>query len=79
MSPETARLWVSVFRDLSIVLTGVFLAVFEATAVSNPNVYVLGLAGTLFGVPAVLRADEALARVSRGKGKDDGDDAARTP
>lgn len=79
MSPETARLWVSVLRDLAVVLTAVFLAVFEATAVSSPNVYVLGLAGTLFGVPAVLRADELLARASRGKGKDDSDDATRTP
>lgn len=68
MTPETARLWVSVFRDLAIVLTAVFLAVFEAVAVVSPNVYVLGLAGTLFGVPAVLRADELMAR-SSGKGR----------
>lgn len=77
MSPETARLWVSVFRDLAIVLTAVFLAVYEATAVHDPNAYVLGLAGTLFGVPAFLRADELLGRGTRGKGKDDNNGPAQ--
>lgn len=58
MNPVTARLWVSVLRDVVIIFVAAFMAVFETVAVSEPNLYVLALAGTLFGVPAALRLDD---------------------
>lgn len=66
LNPATARLWVSVLRDLVILAVASFIAVYETVAVHEPNIYLLGLAGTLFGVPAALNLDALYRRGSEG-------------
>jgi hypothetical protein len=69
MTPATARQWVSVFKDVAIILVAAFLAIHETISMGEPNIYVLGLAGTLFGVPAVMNLD-ALYRKRADEGRD---------
>ena len=56
-------------KDVVILLVAAFLAVYESVVEAEPNIYILGLAGTLFGVPAVLNLD-ALYKKRSDEGRD---------
>lgn len=68
MNPVTARQWVSVFRDTAIIFVAGFMAIYETVFVSEPSVYILALAGTLFGVPAALNLDSLVRKKPDGEG-----------
>lgn len=59
VTPDAAREWVLVGRDLAIVLVSVALLLWQGIFVRYPNEYVLGAAASLLIAPVFLRADEA--------------------
>lgn len=57
MNPETIKQWQRIFRDLTIVLVGVFILVYETVWAAVPNWELIAAALTCFGLPPALRVD----------------------
>jgi hypothetical protein len=60
VQPENLNAWVSIFRDVMLVLVGTFLMVFAVVTIREPTVLgiVLGAGATVLGVPPWLRVRE---------------------
>lgn len=62
MTPEEAKAWLRVLRDLVIVAVGAFILLHEEISVRSPNPYLIAAGLAALGVPAALRADEWFKR-----------------
>lgn len=64
MQPENLNAWVSIFRDVMLVLVGTFLMVFAVVQIREPTVLgiVMGAGATALGVPPWLRVRESARR-----------------
>lgn len=58
MNEQTARAWLRIGRDVTLVLVATFVAIHETLAKGDPNFYLLAFAATLYGLPPALRLDE---------------------
>lgn len=57
MSPEAARQWQAIFRDLVITLLATFMLLYETVFAKEPNAYIIGAGLTLMGAPFAIRLD----------------------
>lgn len=57
MTPEAAKQWQLIFRDVLITILATFMLVYETVFVRDPNAYIIGAGLTLLGIPPALRAD----------------------
>lgn len=66
MSPEAAREWIKILRDVATVSLAAFILIHETIASRDPNWELIGAGLTLLGLPPALRIDE-LRRQRNGK------------
>lgn len=58
LTPEEAREWQKIIRDVIIVLVGTFILVHETLGAGEPNLYLIGAGLAALGLPPALRLDE---------------------
>lgn len=58
MEQEELRAWVRILRDLTLVVVGAFMLVFETVLAPLPNPYLIGAGLAALGLPPVIRLDE---------------------
>lgn len=69
MDPKAIREWQKIFRDLVIVLVGVFILIHETLTSGDPNIYLVGAGLAALGLPPALRLDQE--RKSKGGNGDE--------
>lgn len=74
MRPEALNAWVTLFRDVVMVVLATFILSYETVIISSPNPVLIGAGLSLLGVPAALRVDSARRKQQKenGNGDDDG-------
>lgn len=65
MRPEDLNAWVTLFRDLVMVVLAAFILSYETVLISNPNPLLIGAGLSLLGVPAALRVDASRRKSQR--------------
>lgn len=73
LRPEALADWVTVFRDLVMVVLAAFILSYETVLIDNPNPLLIGAGLSLLGVPAALRVD-ASRRKQQKAGNGDNDE-----
>lgn len=71
MTPDEARAWGRVLRDVLIVAIGAFILVHEELSRGAPNPYLIAAGLIALGLPPALRADEWLGGRRDKSGKDE--------
>lgn len=70
MTPEEAREWLKVLRDLVLIGMGTFLLGYEAIGTGQPSEILVGAGITCYLGPTFLRADDWLKQRRNGNGND---------
>ncbi len=59
-TPESAREWLWVFRDIVSVTVGAFMLIWQTVLASHPDPLIIGAGLVALGLPPALRIDERL-------------------
>ena len=65
MRPEDLNEWVTLFRDIVMVVLAAFILSYETVLISEPNPLLIGAGLSLLGVPAALRVDASRRKSQR--------------
>jgi len=60
LTPDEARAWIRIGRDIALVFAGLFLIVYGAAFITPPSALVIGGGLVALGLPPALRLDEVV-------------------